>query len=173
MARLIVASTLDDQNRRMTFAQIASETEKLWKALESPDDVIDLSLIAEECFARVEIFSSYEMTEKGSFFYKSPSQVSFEIEPNMSGDGLTLSVAFVQAGHEKYQILEKVGQGFKNIKDRFSKSFTVLASTCNLNHGDFHVELSVSNDGVESFVDKFSNTLDDVSNILIRTASSY
>jgi serine/threonine protein kinase len=173
VARLIIAATLDDQNRRLTFGQIVAETEKLWNALESPAQIRDLSLIAEECFARVQLFSSYEMTEAGTFSYKSPSGVTFELEPYAPQGGLLLRVSFVQSGHEKYQILEKVGQEFKAIRDRFSRHFDVLAHTCNLNHGDFHVELTTAFDGKEGFIERFSRTLNEVSNILIQRAGAY
>lgn len=173
IARLIIAATLDEQSQRLTFGQIVAETEKLWSALESPDKINDLSLIAEECFARVELFSNYVMTNSGTFSYKSPSGVTFEIEPYAPQGGLLLKISFMQSGHEKYQILEKLGQEFKGIRDRFSRHFEVLSHTCNLNHGDFHVELTTTFDGTDGFIERFTKTLNELSNTLIMRAGSY
>lgn len=173
IARLIVAATLDDQNRRLTFAQIASETEKLEKALENPELVNDPALIVEECFARVDQFSSYKITESGTFVYRSPSQVTFEINPYSSDGDILLTISFVQAGHEKFQILEKVGSEFKQIKDRFLRYVGVSSHTCNLNHGDFHVTLSIPVESSIDFIQKLSSAMSDVSNILIKVASAY
>lgn len=173
IARLIIAATNDDQNTRLTFAQIASETERLWNALEAPEKILDLALIAEECFARVDSLSSYEMTDKGSFFYRSPSNISFELQPYAPEGGFLMRISFVQAGHENYQVIERLRNEFGLITKRFSRYFEIISPICTLNSGDFYVELTITFDNSIGFVEKLSQTMEGVNNHLVTIVGSY
>lgn len=173
VARLIVNSTLDNQNRRMTFSQIVSELDKLWTALDEPENVIDVNLVAEEIFSRVDLFSTYKVTELGSFTYQSPSRISVSIEPYPFESGLSIKFSFVQAGHEKFSILEKLGAEFKNLQTRFSHKFNIILKTVNLNHGDFHCEIVVAFENRKGFIDSLSETLHESGICLINIAGAY
>lgn len=173
ISRLIIAATLNDQNSRLTFGQIVSELERLWRTIQFPTDVSDISLVAEECFARVATFSSYELTQKGTCYYLSPCGVAFEIDPHSHEDSVLIKFSFVQAGHEKYQILDKIGNEFKGIKERLARHFEVLSFTCNLGHGDFHTDVVISYASSDHFVSKLSKSLEEISTILINIASAY
>lgn len=173
VSRLIVAATLDDQNARLTFGQILSEMEKLWTTIQSPTEVNDVSLVTEECFARVDTLSTYTLTQSGTYLYRSPSGVTFEADPHSNEDGILLKFSFIQAGHEKYQILDKIGNEFRCLRERLARQFDVLSATCNLNHGDFHADITVRHERSEDFVRRLSASLGEISKILINIAGAY
>jgi len=171
VARLILAATQHDQNQRLTFGQIMSETTKLWETIQDSKNLNDMSMITEECFARVELFSNYEQTPKGSFCYQSPSGVKFEIEPHPSG-GIYLSFSFLQAGHEQYQVLSKIGEAFTQIPQKFSRHFETYPGPNNLAHGQCNTSLTiVPREYTNDMISKISFTLQEVATGLINIAS--